>query len=357
MGQLSVIGSIVYYVCTFGLSGLICRYNIQNKYVKLLLVSIPPVILATFRYNVGYDYGSYVDGYRLSFGTTYASIFEDYEIGSPLAFNLITKFATIFNSDRVFLMILAFLALVPGLSYILREWDFYDIQPLMVFVFLFNTFIFSLSACKQGIAVSILGFSLQYVYDRKPIKFAMCIAVASLFHSTAIVFVFVYFFLNKNGDLSTFKKILIVVACILVIINLEALLGSIMEGRYEDYATSTVEGANRTFWLYSLMTILFLLFRKQLVKIDKRNELLIMMMVIGSICQYLGFFNAFTKRIGEYFLIAQVFLIPQCIYLFTEDSRRLVKLLIVVYTIAIFFIGYPVASSGMGFIPYQFKLM
>lgn len=355
MGQLSVVGSILLYVGTFGLSGLISRVRIQNRVVKLLLVIIPPVFLATFRYNIGYDYGSYIDGYNNSFDITYESIWSEYEAGDPIAYYLITKIATVFNSERVYLMILAILSLVPGVSYILREWDDMETQPMMVFIYMFSPFIFSFSACKQGIALSILMFSLKYIYDRKPIKFTLCVAVAFLFHSTAIVFLLVYFFLNKVGDLSTLKKALIVVGCLFVIMNLQWILGNIMGGRYESYAIDSVEGKNRTFWLYTLITVIFLFFRTKFIAIDKRNELLIMMMVVGAICQYLGFSNAFAKRIGEYFLMAQVFLIPQCIYLFTKNSRKLVNPLIVIYIVAVFLIASPTAASGMGFIPYQFK--
>lgn len=355
MGQLSVVGSILLYVGTFGLSGLMSKINTHNRLVKLFFVIIPPVFLATFRYNIGYDYGSYIDAYNNALNMTYGSIFAGYEIGDPIAYYLIVKFATVFNSERVYLMILSILALAPGVSYILREWDDMVIQPMIIFIYMFSIFIFSLSACKQGIALSFLVFSLKYVYDRKPIKFALCVAVAFLFHSTAIVFLLVYFFLNNVGDLSTLKKILIVIGCLFVIMNLQWVLGFVMGGRYESYAIDFVEGRNRTFWLYTLITFLFLLLRTEFIAIDKRNELLIMMMVVGTICQYLGFSNAFAKRIGEYFLMAQVFLIPQYIYIFTENSKRLTNILIVIYIVAIFLIANRTAASGMGFVPYQFK--
>lgn len=355
MGQLSVIGSIAFYIVSFGLAGLMCRINIRNKFVKLFLIIIPPVILATFRYNIGYDYGSYITGYYNSFQVTYESIITGYEIGDPIAFDLITKFATTFNSERIYLMLLALLSIIPAVTYILREWDDVDIQPMIIFIYMFSPFIFSFSACKQGIALNILLFSLTYVYERKPIKFVLCVAVAFLFHSTALAFLPVYFFLNSKDKLSTGKRVLIVASCLFIIMNFQFVLENVMGGRYESYAIDTVEGRNRTFWLYSLITIIFLFIRKRLVQIDKRNDLLIMMMVVGAICQYLGFSNAFAKRIGEYFLMAQVFLIPQCIYAFTENSRKLANFLIICYIVAIFLVANPVAASGMGFVPYQFK--
>ncbi len=356
MGQLSVIGSIALYVGCFGLAGVLSKTNMKSKFIKLFLVIVPPVILATFRYNVGYDYGSYIEGYNNSFQKTYESIITSYKAGDPIAYYLITKFATIFNSERIYLMILALFSLIPAIFYILREWKDKNIQPMIIFIYMFSPFIFSFSACKQGIALSILMFSLKYVYDRELVRFTLCVVIASLFHSTALVFFPVYFFLNKRGNLSTIKKVLIIIVCLFIIMNLQLILGSALDGRYEAYVTNVVEGKNRTFWLYSLLAIIFLVFREKLITLDKRNELLIMMMVIGVICQYLGFSNAFTKRIGEYFLMAQVFLIPQCIYLFTKRSRKLLKGLIVIYFVAIFLISTPISASGMGFVPYQFKI-
>lgn len=355
MGQLSVLGSIFLYVVTFGLSGLLSIVPVRNKFIKILLVMLPPVLLATFRYKVGYDYGTYIYGYEVFSQREFSEIFQDYQTGDPIAFYLVTKFAAMLGSERIYLMVLAILALLPATIFILTEWTDKKTLPLVIFCHMFNGFLFSLSACKQGIAISILMLSLKYVYNRKPLKFLLCVAVAFLFHSTAIVFIVVYFFLNSKGNMSTFKKILIVAGCIFVILNLQPILEGFLDGKYEGYATNIVEGKNRTFWLYSAITLIFLFFRDKFVEIDKRNDLFIMMMAVGAIFQYLGFTNAFSKRIGEYFLIAEVFLIPQSVYVFTQNSRKVVNLLIVVYIVALFLIATPIAESGMGFVPYQYK--
>lgn len=356
MGQFSVLGSIAYYVGTFGLAGAMCKTKVRNKYVRLLLILIPPVILATFRYNIGYDYGSYIWAYELAFGNTYGAILGGYKIGDPIAYYLLTKFATIFHSERIFLMLLALCALVPAISYILEDWNDEQTQSLMIFIYLFSPFIFSFSACKQGIALCILMGSLKYVYDRKPVKFALCVLCAFLFHSSAIAFSLVYFFLDNQKRLSSAKKLLIICGCLFLMMNLQLVLGNIMGGRFESYATDEVAGKNRTFWLYTAMALFFVLNSKELVAIDQRNELLIMMLVVGAMCQFLGFSNAFAKRIGEYFMMAQVFLLPQIIYLFQENSRIIVKYMVCTYIVAMFYFMSPTASSGMGFVPYQYKL-
>lgn len=355
MIQLSTVASILFYISTFGLSAFISKIDLPNNLLKLIILIIPPVFLATFRYNVGYDYGSYILGYENFINIPFDYIFSEFRPGAPIAFYLVSKIATIFDSDRVFLMVLSLFALIPSLTYIINEWDNKEILSLIIFAFLFGPFIFSFSACKQGIALSFLVFSLKYVYDRKIINFFICVAIAVLFHSSSIVFSFVYFFINRNNKVTTFKRFLIVAGCMLAIVNLQLILGNMWGGMYEGYALNEVEGQNRTFWLYSSISLLFLCFRKRLIQIDKRNELLIMMMLVGAICQYLGFFNAFSKRIGEYFLIAQVFLLPQLVYIFSNKANRIIKIMIYIYIVTMFILMNPIAPSGMGFIPYQFK--
>ena len=165
--QLSVLGSILLYVGTFGLSALASNFKIKNKFLKFFIIILPPVFLATFRYNIGYDYGSYIQGFINSYDCTLESIFSSYDIGDPIAYNFITKVMTFFDSDRLFLMVLSLLSLIPGLIYILNDWKDVNTKSLMIFIYLFIPFIFSFSACKQGIALSILIYSLKYVFNRK----------------------------------------------------------------------------------------------------------------------------------------------------------------------------------------------
>ena len=283
-------------------------------------------------------------------------IFLNYKLGDPIGFNLITKFATLFNSERVYLFILGVFCLIPASIYILDQWKDKNIQPQIFFIYFFTSFLFSFSAIKQGIAISFCMWSIKYIIERKPIPFIFLIGVAFLFHSSSLVFLFTYFLWSKKRTVSSWKKWGVVGICILVMMNLQSILSNFLGGRYESYAVDSVAGANKSFMLYMLLTIIFLIFRKSLVKYDERNEFFIIMMMIGALFQILGFTNAFTKRVGEYFIIAQIFLLPQLPHLFVKGQRKFVRFLISIYIVFIFLVGNPIAPSGMGFIPYRFKL-
>lgn len=356
MGQLSVFGSVLYYLVSFGIPSLICGKNVENKAKKILLISILPLLLATIRYNVGYDYGSYITGYYNSFSVSYKYIFLNYRLGDPIAFDLVTKLATVFNSERIYLLILGILTLIPISIYIITQWDDKNIQPQIFFCYFFTSYIFSFSAIKQGIALSFLMCSITYIIKRKPVQFIILVGIAFLFHSSALVFLFTYFFWSRKKEVSVWKKWAIIGSCSIIMINLQSVLAKFLDGRYEAYAVDTVAGANKSFWLYMLWAFIFLFFKNELVKLDERNELFIILMVIGAMFQILGFYNAFTKRIGEYFVMAQIFLIPQIPYLFVEEQQKLIKMLISIYIVFIFIAATPIAESGMGFIPYSYKL-
>lgn len=356
IGELSVVGSLLYYVFSFGSAALLCKIK-TNKIWKIILVLVFPLLLATIRYNVGYDYGSYISGYELSKDTSFRSIFLDYKLGDPVAFNLLTKFSSLFKTDRAFLFFTALMTYLPFTIYFFLLWGDERFQSLTLLFYLFNCFIFSFSAIKQGIAMSFLFCSLKYLFDRKPIKFIILCGIAFLFHSSSIVFVPVYFLWSKQKEVKPFKKVISIVICFIIIANLELILSGFLDGRYEGYATEIVEGRNRSFFLYLFITVICYIYRKNLIQIDKRNDLLITLMTIGVIFQLLGFFNAFTKRISDYFVMVQIFLIPQFTAFFKDKKdKQLIRCFEILYVVALFVIANPTAISGMGFIPFGFKL-
>lgn len=356
-GEMSLLGSLLFYLFCFGLPCLICNINIENRALKFILIAIPPLILGTIRYNVGYDYGSYITGYHNSYDITYSSIIENFKFGDPVAFDLLTKFATIFHSDRFFLFVTSFFSLVPGMIYIFLDWDKDDLQPLILFGYLFNQYIFSFSAIKQGIAISFLVASLHYIYKRKPIQYLFLILIAFFFHSPSISFAFVYFLIGHGGSIKSFAKTITIVFAFFALVNLQSVTALMFDDRFDRYfSTDVAQGRNRTIILYTIITVICLIYRNYLIGVDQRNELLIFLMIIGTMCQFLGYANAFTKRLGDYFVFSQTFLLPQFCGGVTEKSKPVFKLLLAAYIFIIFLLGHLPAASGMKFYPYQYAL-
>ena len=71
--KLSYLGSITLYVIVFLFSAYASKIKI-NKIVKIAIISFLPFLIAGYRYNVGWDYGSYARGFDLY--DTSVSFFE-----------------------------------------------------------------------------------------------------------------------------------------------------------------------------------------------------------------------------------------------------------------------------------------
>ena len=123
-------------------------------------------------------------------------------------------------------------------------------------------------------------------------------------------------------------------------------------GRYSQYVDE-VSGANITFWIMLFYSAVFILFRKKLVELDNRNELLILIFIIGTMLQFLGFSNAFAKRVGQYFLVSQCMLLPQLTCFFCKKSRKILWWIIVLFQMFLFIMQFAVLGQSH-IVPYSF---
>lgn len=68
-----------------------------------------------------------------------------------------------------------------------------DRYPIAAIVFLGLFYYFTMTYLRQVMATGIVWLSIRYIWERKPIKFFLLIALAYSFHSSAIVFAIMYF--------------------------------------------------------------------------------------------------------------------------------------------------------------------
>ena len=99
---------------------------------------------------------------------------------------------------------------------------------------------------------------------------------------------------------------------------------------------------------------IYLYFRKLLVALDKRNELLILLYAVGTILMLIGYRNAFAKRIAYYFRPVEIVLLPQLSFAFTDRSRKIVDVMIALYVVAILVLTESGTAMDMAPLPYSF---
>lgn len=354
--SLSIAESMALYCGIFFISANILKSNIQNKMIKLFFATILPFLISGFRYNVGWDYGSYAWGFELfDPNIPIFELFKNYKIGDSVGLDLVMLLTKSLNSQFLFFALTAMFGLVPAFLYLLNDWDDEkNIISLAAFITCFTLLFTTYSAIKQGIAISFCLYSLRYVYKRNVIGFMLCITIAFLFHSTALIFVPVYFFWGNRNKVDGWKKICIIGVAIFFVVFIGEILQRFGGDRFKNYGIAIVATNNYSFYLMFALLTIYLIFRKKLILLDERNELLIILYTIAVIFMILGFKNAFTKRIASYFSVVQIILLPQLVFVFSKRSRLAAKILIGVYIILICMIGNTGTSENMAPIPYSF---
>jgi hypothetical protein len=94
------------------------------------------------------------------------------------------------------------------------------ILPYLGLIILFGgQYLLWMNGIRQAIAACIFVFSIQYITNRKFIKYFLTIFFAAFFHKSAIVLVIFYFILNKDFFKNRYFAIVLVVASILIGFN------------------------------------------------------------------------------------------------------------------------------------------
>lgn len=354
---LSKFSSILLYFFVFLISSQALKIR-TSKWMRVIIIAFLPVVMGGIRYYIGYDYGSYLWGFELIKEQSWDEIFLSFQfLEEPIAFLVIEKLVSYTDSITLFYTVTSALCYVPVVLYIIEDWnkqhDKNDVSSRSLFMYLLWFYTFGLSAIKQGIAMAFCFYGLKFVFSRKFIHFLITIIIATLFHPSAIVFLVVYFLWSADGSVRRWKKLTTIVSEIIFIVGFEYFIGR-YGGTYSDYAGEIVNGRNLTFWIMLGWTIMFLIFRKNLLQLDKRNELLIMLFIIGTALQLLGFTNAFTKRIGQYFLVTQCLLLSQVTCAFAVNDKKLVWWLIVLFNMFLFVMQYIGDLTSSGMLPYKF---
>lgn len=146
-------------------------------------------------------------GLRWETGTDWIPYLENFESSDDYSLVLINSLTGIEIGYGTFVFILKklidsysfFLVLHAAIFYaiIFRTFKKYSPYFFISLLFFYATNLGLLGSNRQLLAVSICLLAIPYIIDSKPIKFFAIIIFASLFHTTALLFGFYYFF-NKN---------------------------------------------------------------------------------------------------------------------------------------------------------------
>jgi hypothetical protein len=328
------------YIFTFGLLGLFALVDVFLKKKQYHLGFIIIIVLWLvfhdgFRWGIATDWGAYLRFFNDSLVKN--------DDGMEIGYVWLNQMVRTFTDNYSY-----FLILHAVLVYALISRSIYKYSPnaLFSFFFFYCMMLTYLGMNRQYIAFAICIYSYKFIFEKKIIYFLVCIAVAFLFHRSAIMFAFAYY-LNKEFSI---KYLIFIFSTVLLIslsgiinrlpLNLFFLLDNSIGEKMDFYSQSYELNTNILFTILALLKrciwiILAIAYKKGIKNKDQYFDFFFNLYFVGAVV-YILFNNTILQVIVArgllYFNIAEIFLIPYVLTIFKEGiTKRLVFVLVAIY--------------------------
>ena len=173
--------------------------NDKRRQRNFIILALLPIFFLMALRNP-YSYTGDVYNYHRYFmnvgKTNWANIFsliDRFEVGYVVLNKILY---TICPWDQAIIVFEAAFCLISVGIFIYRNTDqpFYSILAYMSL----GIMNMQMTGFRQGLAISMLMYSVEFIKRKKVVRFAIIVVLAALFHKTSIIFLFAYFVLNRR---------------------------------------------------------------------------------------------------------------------------------------------------------------
>lgn len=314
----------------------------------------------------------FISGFRVSFIDTNTYRFMYQQTGKSIEYALSQTeigfflYMVILNYITSNSQLLIFLSAIIVTVLITRTLYIYSMD-LRLSLYLFVTsgiFAFSMNGLRQFIAVSIIFASIKLVLENKKKTFFVVVLLAMTFHSSAIIFIPMYFLL-KTKVFSYKVTFLLLGICISLIFAdmtlpfLFSFLGDTDYGVYEEVVLAGKDGANGIRVLVEAVPCLLALFLyfmkdKEVFHSNRLLTILTNLSFYNFIFYVLAMQSWIFARVSIYFSIFNLILIPLLLHEFIIFKNRLllkycIYLLYFIYFYYQMKFAYGIKNFGLNF--------
>jgi hypothetical protein len=214
---------------------------------------------------------------------------------------------------------------------------------------------------RQGIAFSFLLLGFLYLIEKKIIKFAITVFLATLFHKSALFFII---FLISKYEFKNIWKIIIIIFFILIFVLLYIFLKRDVFHIYFYYYLGFGKeefgyfGAYSRIFLNLLPSIIFLIKPKFFSSNSIELRLLFFLSIsVILLCFLVTVQTLFIDRINYYFVILQLVIYSR-IYtkINSQKLKKIYALMLSLYSILITLIWFSFGKTSHAWLPYKFNI-
>ena len=347
--------------------GIINNRSERSNYIFFFFILL--YIVSAFRGNtVGGDLVNYLRNFHeLSF-TPFAKIFKLYYSNYEIGYTFLIKCLTLISSnERVYFLITPILSLF-GIYYLIKNFSPIPIISVLVYIGL-GFYTNSFNNVRQSIAIGIVCLSFPYLVNRRFSKFAICVLLASLFHTSAIFYMVIYPFTRINLTTKKFYLILILGSVFFFLLGIK-IFNYFRDYIFVAYSTSNAHSlleSNRGYsllGLYFCITLFVFHVYRRLLKKSSNKRLIILFnvfvveMLFATMSQAFATQMATFTRMSIYFYVNIILIIPYYLRTIRYEQNRLICILICIIVLflymSIMVYAYVPAinSNSQGVLPY-----
>ena len=288
-----------------------------NYIVKAKYCFVAILIFACIRYDVGYDYHTYV---QLVLRDADQYVLENVEPLSKIFMDI-----GFYSHYQVYFILSSIITLYP----LYKIFTKYSINPAYSFLiyFLFPQFYLeSQSIVRNAVAFSIVFYASMLLLEKSYAKSLLCVIVAFLFHKSALIGLMIYplYWIGFNRKLHIAAYVVSFFITVVVMRYVGAYadqiqLLSAIEGYAEDGRS---EGGTMKLILNGI-AILNLFYWDRIAKLNKNNGYFLSLFNLG-VCLwnvFLSVDSTIALRFSSYFILSILLLVPQYKYLAPERKK------------------------------------
>ncbi len=335
----------------------------------LFMVVLFLLIIIGFRSpETGSDTESYIRAFERMGGMRFGELQYELQRSREPLYTFLTWLCRSLTSSYVFYLFVCALFPCVAIYYILRDELKYpkDYMVAILCLFALGLFAFFVAGIRQTAAISLvflgyrylkkidISFSLRPYLTGNALKFALCIAMALMFHNSSLLFLLALPFLKLK---IRWWVLPVVVSLFFVgsffkigfIVQIAAVL---FADRFATYGT--VYESSQSINGFVMQFILFLICFFQYVKLrekDRTNTYLFNLVLAGMVCQSFSGMLYEMSRAAYYFSIFFLILVPRAMKEYPSSMRQLIypgfSLLLLVYLFALATAQLPPYSSSL----------
>lgn len=333
---------LFYFIFLFTIALLSGRYNIAGYstikphfgyYIACLIV----IFTAIFRFDMGWDYKTY-----------YLVADPDYKYFVVYNFGLsgviIYDIANYFNNPLLVFVIYGLITYILIFK-VIDENSSSKYESLIIYVAVF--YLTSWSIMRQCAAGAVLFLGYKYIKNKNIIKYIVICMIASFIHSASVVGILLY-------PIYHMRYFYVIVFGLIIALSINFVLPiviSMLGLPYMSYLTKASEGSTLTRF-FNLLLLFYCLALALYSKNFNNNRGLLSIITLGTLFPFI-LKSHLGARIGEYFLIYFVLLIPSLNQKLNINKRSIITMILNIYFI-LMLLATVHLSKSKNYVPYRF---